>query len=52
MLGSNDYTSCGNINYFLRQRGIPLTTRKKFFEKQLEKPNDGPSNKESENDTN
>lgn len=30
------YSPAGNVNYFLRHRSMPLTTRKTFFEKKLE----------------
>lgn len=29
---SNSYTTKGNVNYFLRQKSLPLTVRKEFFE--------------------
>lgn len=29
----NSFTATGNVNYFLRQKSLPLTVRKSFFEK-------------------
>lgn len=31
------YSAKGNINYFLRQKSLPLTLRKAFFEQELKK---------------
>lgn len=37
LTGDNSkYTASGNINFFVRQRAMPLTNRKSFFEKKLE----------------
>lgn len=33
--GNNLYTAKGNLHYFIRQKSVPLTQRKRFFEKKL-----------------
>lgn len=35
LTNDNQYTSKGNFNHLLRQRSLPLTLRKKFFEQKL-----------------
>lgn len=32
LTGQNIYTAMGNENYLLRQKSLPLTARKSFFE--------------------
>ena len=33
----NSFTSTGNVNYTLRQKALPLTVRKSFFESEKNK---------------
>lgn len=32
----NTYTAKGNINYFIREKSLPLTYRKKYFDARLQ----------------
>lgn len=36
LIGDNTYTALGNENYLLRQKSLPLTARKSFFENKWE----------------
>lgn len=44
LTGDNSvYTASGNINYLIRQKAMPLTTRKKYFEQKYQKLFDTPT---------
>lgn len=35
LIGDDTYTAKGNTNYFIRQKSLPITIRKSFFEEKL-----------------
>lgn len=39
LANDNSFTSTGNVNYTLRQKSLPLTVRKSFFECEWKKLN-------------
>lgn len=41
LIGGNIYTALGNENFFLRQKSLPLTIRKSFFEMKRKEFADG-----------
>lgn len=36
LIGDNTYTARGNVNYFIRQKSLPLTVHKSYFEEKLQ----------------
>uniref|UniRef100_A0A0A1XRX6 Transmembrane protein 177 n=1 Tax=Zeugodacus cucurbitae TaxID=28588 RepID=A0A0A1XRX6_ZEUCU len=36
LIGDDTYTARGNVNYFLRQKSLPLTVHKSYFEEKLQ----------------
>uniref|UniRef100_A0A1A9VP97 Transmembrane protein 177 n=1 Tax=Glossina austeni TaxID=7395 RepID=A0A1A9VP97_GLOAU len=40
LMGDDTYTAKGNVNYILRQKSLPLTIRKSFFEDMCRKQNE------------
>jgi len=46
--GNDLYTAKGNIHYFIRQKSLPLTDRKRFFEKKLKEYRESSEKIESE----
>uniref|UniRef100_A0A1A9WQF2 Transmembrane protein 177 n=1 Tax=Glossina brevipalpis TaxID=37001 RepID=A0A1A9WQF2_9MUSC len=41
LMGDDTYTAKGNVNYLLRQKSLPLTIRKSYFEEMCKKENEG-----------